>query len=112
MQDTTAQLYTLINDVQALVADITPDSIISRTFYKDGALRAIVFGFAAGQELSEHTSAHTAIVHFLSGQALVTVDGDQHEAGPGTWLHMTPRLKHSVAAKTPVVMLLLMVEQA
>lgn len=102
--------YTLIPDLRSLVAEATPDSITSRTFYKDGHLRAILFRFDAGQELSEHTSGYTAVLHILSGDARVGVGEDIHELGEGAWLHMQPRLKHSVYAKTPVVMLLTMID--
>ncbi len=102
--------YTLIPDLQLLVTEATPDSIISRTFYKDDHMRAILFRFDTGQELSEHTSAHTAVLHILSGNARVGVGIDTHELSEGAWLHMAPRLKHSVYAKTPVVMLLVMVD--
>lgn len=84
------------------------DSILSRTFYTAGGLKAILFSFAAGQELSEHASSHPAILHFLRGTADLTVGNEAKTAEPGTWVYMQPRLPHSVAARTDVVMLLLM----
>jgi len=36
--------------------------------------------------------------------------GDGHEAKPGIWVHMPKRLRHSIQAKTPVVMLLLLLK--
>lgn len=110
MSNSEKQPYTLIPDLRSLVAEATPDSIISRTFYKDDLMRTILFRFDAGQELSEHTSAHTAVLHILSGDARVAIGEDTHELSEGAWLHMQPRLKHSVYAKTPVVMLLMMVD--
>ena len=104
------QPYTYIADLAGLIEHIQPDSIVSRTFHKDGQLKAIAFGFAAGQELSEHTSSHAAMIQIVQGEARITLGGDSHEAGPGAWMHMTPRLKHSVYAKTPLIMLLLMLE--
>ena len=56
-------------NVAALVNEIPPDSIVSRTFYEADQMKAILFGFAPGQELSEHTAARPAILHFLSGEA-------------------------------------------
>jgi quercetin dioxygenase-like cupin family protein len=97
-------------DVMALIPEIAADSIISRTLYSDERLKVVLFGFAAGQELSEHTSAHPAVLHFLSGEADVTLGDELKPAGPGTWIHMPPRLPHRIEAKTPVVMLLLMVK--
>lgn len=100
--------YTLIDDLAGLAEEIKPDSIFSRTFYKGDQVRAILFGFDTGQELSEHTSSREAIVQILSGEATVTVGGDVHQLKAGSWLHMQPRLKHSVCAKTPLLMLLSM----
>jgi quercetin dioxygenase-like cupin family protein len=100
-----------IDDVLAQVPEIAPDSILSRTFYRDEAVKVILFGFAAGQELSEHTASVPAILHFLQGQARLTLGGDASTAGPGTWVHMQPNLPHSIYAETPVVMLLYMLRQ-
>src|SRR5262245_4391712 len=65
--------FTIIPDIASMVASITPDSIVSRTVYQGPTLRIIVFGFAAGQELSEHTSSKEAVLHFLRGEATVTL---------------------------------------
>ncbi|MCS6843168.1 MAG: cupin domain-containing protein [Caldilineales bacterium] len=101
---TTPYLY--IADLLAQLPEIPPDSIVSRTFYADDHWKAILFGFAAGQELSEHTSARPAVLHVLQGRARLTLGGEAFVAGPGAWVHMPPHLPHSVHAETPVVMLL------
>ncbi len=102
------QDYTLIENLEDLIESIQPDSIVSRTFYKDERLKGIVFGFDAGQELSEHTSSQAAIIQIVQGEATVTLGEDQHELNAGSWIHMPPHLKHSVYAKAPLIMLLLM----
>lgn len=102
--------YQYLPNISSLLPDpLPPDSIVSRTVYKDDQVTAIVFGFAAGQELSEHTASRPAMLHFVSGQARVTFGGDGFEAGPGSWAHMAPQLPHSVFAVTDVVMVLVMV---
>jgi quercetin dioxygenase-like cupin family protein len=100
--------YTLVENLAATMGEIAPDSIISRTIFKEKQLKAILFGFDVGQELSEHTSSQTAILQIVQGEATVTAGEDRYELGPGAWLRMEPRLKHSVYAKTPLIMLLLM----
>ena len=102
--------YTHIPDISDLVTDIPDDSIVSRTFYTDDRVKAILFGFAAGQELSEHTASQPAVLHFLQGEADLTLGEDEMQAQAGTWVHMPPNLPHSVEAKTPVVMLLLLMQ--
>lgn len=101
--------YTLIPELAALIESIPTDSIVSRTFVRSSGVKGIVFGFAVGQELSEHTSSQTAIIQIVSGEADVTLGGDAHTMGAGSWVLMPPNLKHSIVAKTPLVMLLTMI---
>jgi len=102
-------MYTHFPNLLAELPAIPADSIVSRTVYSDDRMKAILFAFAAGQELSEHTAARPAILHILEGEADVTLGGDAFSAGPGFWAHMPPQLPHSIYAKTQVAMLLLMV---
>jgi hypothetical protein len=44
------------------------------------------------------------------GEARLTLGDDTVEARPGAWVHMANGLRHSIRAKTPVVMLLLLVK--
>lgn len=97
--------YTLVTDVEHQLA-AQPDSTVSRTLYQDERLKAVLFSFSAGQELSEHTASMPAVMHFLSGEADVTLGPDRVAAGPGTWIHMPAQLPHAISCKTPVVMLL------
>ena len=87
---------------------ISSESIVSRTLRADKNAKLIVFGFDAGQELSEHTASVPAIIHILRGEADVTLGEDSHTASAGSWSWMPANLKHSIVAKTPVVMLLTM----
>ena len=99
--------YLLVENLPALF-EIQPDSIVSRTFFKSERLKAVLFGFDAGQELSEHTSSQAVVIQIVQGHATVTVGDDKHELGVGSWLHMQPHLKHSVHANSPVMLLLTM----
>ncbi|RIK75724.1 MAG: cupin [Planctomycetota bacterium] len=95
-----------------LDAEMSPpeDGTLSRTIYQDDGVKAVLFGFGAGQELSEHTASVAAVMHFLKGEADVTLGADSMAVGPGAWFHMAPQLPHSIRAKTPVVMLLLLLK--
>lgn len=104
----TPQPYTYFADLAGLMVEAPSDSIISRTIYKDDGIKVILFGFAAGQTLSEHTAAVPAIIHILSGEATIGLGDSTHEARAGAWMHMAPRLTHSVLAHTPLTMLLIM----
>ena len=98
----------VVQDVGALLVEIPDSSIVSRTVYKDERVKVILFGFAPGESLSEHTSSFPAILHFLEGEAAVTLGDEALTAQPGTWIHMPAHLPHSISARTPVKMLLLM----
>ena len=91
-------------------AEPPADGILSRTVFEDDRLKAVVFGFGRGQELSEHTAAKPAMLFFVSGEASVGLGDDTQEAKPGTWVHMPAGLKHSIKAKTPLVMLLVLLK--
>jgi quercetin dioxygenase-like cupin family protein len=97
-----------VNDLAAMVSEIPDDTIVSRTFHEDDRVKAILFGFAPGQELSEHTASQPAILHFLQGEADLVLGTEQKSAGPGTWVHMPARLPHSILAKSKTLMLLLL----
>src|SRR5689334_14900965 len=97
--------YTHILDLAKEVQP--PDKgILSRTLFADDRLKVVLFGFAQGEELSEHTASMPAVLHCLQGEATLTLGDDRNEAKPGTWVHMPAGLKHSIQARTPVLMLL------
>jgi quercetin dioxygenase-like cupin family protein len=100
--------YVYIDDIASFIQEIPPDSIISRTYYDGEKLKAILFGFAPGQELSEHTAAKPAILHFLEGESRLSLGDDEKVVGPGAWVYMEPHLSHSIVARNRVVMLLLL----
>lgn len=101
--------YTHILDL-AHEAEPPTDGILSRTIFQDDRLKAVVFGFGPGQELSEHTSAKPAMLFFAKGEASVGLGDDVKDAQAGTWVHMPAHLKHSIKAKTPTVMLLVLLK--
>lgn len=109
-------METAIPFANAEVVDLTKavapptDGIISRTIYQDSSVKAVIFGFGQGQELSEHTASKPAIMHFLSGEAAVTLGDRDLAAGTGTWVHMAAGQPHSIVARTPVTMLLLLMK--
>jgi quercetin dioxygenase-like cupin family protein len=101
--------YTHFSDL-AQEAQIPEKGILSRTLHGDDRLKAVLFSFAPGEELSEHTASMPAVVHVLRGEANLTLGDAAVEARPGTWVHMPKGMRHSIQAKTPVVMLLLLLK--
>jgi quercetin dioxygenase-like cupin family protein len=101
--------YTHILDL-AKETEPPVDGILSRTILQDDNIKAVVFGFGQGQELTEHTAAKPAMLFFVKGEASIGLDDDVQQAQAGTWVHMPANLKHSIKAKTAVVMLLVLLK--
>jgi quercetin dioxygenase-like cupin family protein len=101
--------YTYFADLASEV-DPPDDGTLSRTLYHDDRLKVVQFAFSAGQELSEHTASTPAIMHFLDGEAIVTLGAEEINARGGTWVHMCAQLPHSIRAKSPVRLLLLLMK--
>ncbi len=80
--------------------------IHSQTLYDGPDLRLVLFAFAPGEELSEHTAARPAVVHVLDGEGDAVVGGAPHPLAPGTWFRMPARMAHSIRARTPLRMAL------
>ncbi|MBN1562853.1 MAG: cupin domain-containing protein [Anaerolineae bacterium] len=105
-------LYEFIANLTDAIPEIPADSIISRTLYAGDDMKAVLFAFAAGQELSEHTASMPATLIFMQGEADLMLGDEAQSAQAGTWVHMPPNLSHSIKAKTPVIMLLLLLRAA
>ncbi len=93
-------------------ADIPKDGIASRVLFSDEHTRVVLFGFDAGQELCEHTASVPALVHFLRGDATLTLGADTHEALAGFWAYLPAQLPHSILARTPLVLVLTLLKSA
>ncbi len=89
-----------------------PNGIVSRTLLRTPAARVVLFGFAEGQELTEHTSTQHALVQVLSGECEFSLAGKPHQLKPGDFLHMAPNLPHAVKATKQFSMLLTLFKPA
>jgi quercetin dioxygenase-like cupin family protein len=100
--------HTLIPDTASEVT-IQAGAVVSKVLHRVGGLNATVFAFDAGEQLTEHQAARTALVQVLSGHLRFTVDGEELDLAPGSWLHMAPGAPHSLMATKPTVMLLTLI---
>ncbi len=107
LYDSFTAAYTHILD---LANEVEPpaDGILNGTIRRDDQLKAVVFGFGRGQELPDHTAAKPAMLCFVKGEASVGLGDDVQDARPGTRVHMPAGLMHSIKAKTPLVLLLVL----
>jgi quercetin dioxygenase-like cupin family protein len=100
----------VIDDLIAALP-LPEDGTLSRTLYRGEDVRLVGFAFAAGQELTEHSSALSVVVQVLRGRLALRLGGrpEEVELGASGWLHLPPRLPHSVRALEASVMLLTMI---
>ncbi len=89
-----------------------PNGIVSRTLLRTPTARVVLFGFAEGQELTEHTSTQHALVQVLSGECEFLLGGKPHNLKPGDFFYMPPNLPHALKAKTQFSMLLTLFKSA
>jgi quercetin dioxygenase-like cupin family protein len=99
--------YTLIPDLPSR-AEIPENGTLSRVLHADDRVRLVLFGFDAGQELTEHTASVHALLQVVSGRFRVTAGGDTFEMGPDAWLRLDPHEPHSLLALEPSRLLLTM----
>ncbi len=100
--------HTLINDIAGEVT-IQGGAVVSKVVHRHGELDVTVFAFDAGEQLTEHQAKQAAVVQVMEGRLRFTVDGEELDLAPGSWLHMAPGAPHSLRAIEPTVMLLTLV---
>ncbi len=109
MSDLQNLTMTDLTNVAGLV-DVAPDSTVSRTVMKAEGARLVLFSFDRGQELSEHTAAMPVLLQALDGHLEITADGRTVDLRPGDVIHLGTRLPHTVLAKEPSRLLLIMLD--
>ena len=96
----------------ATATQFSDSGIVSRTLLDAGRTRVVLFGFAAGQELTEHATPARAIIQMLSGRAEWTLSGKKRTLAAGDLLHLPPGQPHAVQAAEPFSMLLTLVRES
>src|SRR5450756_2387193 len=74
------------------------NGVVSRTLLRTPASRVVLFGFAEGQELTEHTSTLSAVAQILTGECEFSLGGKPHAVRAGDLIYMPPHLPHAVRA--------------
>ena len=90
----------------AVETQFAPNGIVSRTLLRTPKSRTVLFGFAEGQELTEHTSTQHAIIQILTGECEITLGSKLHNLKAGELVYMPPNLPHSLRATKQFSMLL------
>lgn len=85
-------------------------AIVSRKLLSAAGGNISVFAFAAGEELSEHTTPHSALIEVLDGTARIRIDGETHTVAAGESIVLPPSHPHALRAEVPFKMLLTMLK--
>lgn len=86
-------------------------SIVSRELIKKSVGTVTLFAFDKGQGLSTHTAPFDAFVYITEGEALITIDGEERTLQEGDTVVMPAGKPHSLDAKEPFKMLLVMIKE-
>jgi quercetin dioxygenase-like cupin family protein len=101
------KIISLVSETQ-----FAPNGIVSRTLLRATNGRVVLFGFAEGQELTEHTSTQQALIQILSGECEFFLGGKPHSMQTGDLLYLPPHLPHAVKATKQFSMLLTLMKPA
>lgn len=104
----------LFQSTQTALTSLTAETVfaehgvVSRTLFATSTTRVVLFAFAEGQTLSEHSTPRDVLVQMLSGRCEFTVSGKAHTLVAGDLLHLPPSAPHDVRALEKFSMLLTM----
>jgi quercetin dioxygenase-like cupin family protein len=88
------------------------NGIVSRTLLRTADSRTVLFGFAEGQALTEHTPTQHALTQILSGTCEFSLAGVPRELKTGDMLYMPPNLPHAVKTTQQFSILLTLLKPA
>jgi quercetin dioxygenase-like cupin family protein len=92
------------------LAEYSTDAIISRTVLNKQTGTVTLFAFDKGQSLSEHTAPFDAMVQVVDGQAIIIINGKEHELKKGETIIMPANVPHAVQAVERFKMALTMIK--
>ncbi|MCA9743887.1 MAG: cupin domain-containing protein [Deferribacteres bacterium] len=90
--------------------DYQTDAVVSKIIFKEKGGSLTLFAFDKGQELSEHSTPHHALLLVLDGEAQVSIAGEQSAVPAGALIVLPANVPHAVAAKQRFKMSLTMIK--
>jgi quercetin dioxygenase-like cupin family protein len=93
----------------ASLVDYQEGAVVSKTLIKESKGSVTIFSFDEGQEFSEHTVPHDALVQVLDGEAEITISGTRHRLQRDQMIVMPGGEPHAVKATRKFKMLLTLI---
>lgn len=87
-------------------------AVVSRTIMDRSTGTVTLFSFDKGQGLSEHTAPFDALVHVLDGEAIVAINGFDHQLKAEQAIIMPANEPHALKAEVPFKMMLVMIRDS
>jgi len=100
---------TAISNLKDFIA-YQDSSIVSREIIKKPAGTVTILAFDKGQGSSEHTAPFDALAYVNDGEAEITISGNTRTVRDGEFIIMPANQPHSVQARVPFKMMLIMVK--
>lgn len=75
-----------------------PDKPRAQNVLRTDSAHVVLFEFAAGQELHEHTAHHPVLVQCLAGHVELLVGDERADLRPGDLAHLPRMVTHAVRA--------------
>lgn len=106
--NTNDDLHGRVQELAGLVS-YQDGAVVSRTLIKQPKGTVTLFAFDRGQELSEHTVPHDALVQVLDGEVEITIAGSPNRLRQGEAIVMPGSQPHAVKAVQRFKMMLTMI---
>ena len=90
------------------VVDYQDGSVVSRTLLKSDAGNLTIFAFDKGEQLSEHTTPHDAIVWVIDGQVEIKIQEQAFSLARGDFIRLPAQIPHAVIATERMKMALVL----
>lgn len=86
------------------------EAVVSKTIIKKPTGNITIFAFDAGEELSEHSTPHDAMIQVLDGEAEITIAEKEFKLSTGECIILPADVPHSVKANVRFKMMLTMLK--
>lgn len=96
----------------AELAEYQENAVVSSQVLRTDNGNITLFAFDKGQELSEHSTPHDALVQILDGKAEISIAKEKFTVEAGQAIILPADIPHAVNAIAPFKMLLTMLREA
>lgn len=86
-------------------AEFSADRPVSKLLYDSDAMRVVVFGLQAGQEMPPHTAPSRVVLHIAQGKGVFITGRGEEPAHAGAFVITEPGEPHGLKVSEKTVLL-------